>query len=86
MPIISMFYGIKIALFYDDHAPPHFHAYYGEYQATFDIKILEITSGKFPKRATKLVLEWGTMNQEKLLEEWKKAENHEELFPIEPLM
>ena len=30
MPTISLFYGISIRLFYNDHAPPHFHAVYGE--------------------------------------------------------
>ena len=28
MPIISQFYGIIIKMFYNDHAPPHFHAIY----------------------------------------------------------
>ncbi|EGQ63542.1 hypothetical protein GGI1_20074, partial [Acidithiobacillus sp. GGI-221] len=28
MPIISMFYGILIQMFWQDHAPPHFHALY----------------------------------------------------------
>jgi len=30
MPEISRFLGIIIAMFYKDHAPPHFHAIYGE--------------------------------------------------------
>ncbi|MDO8476517.1 MAG: DUF4160 domain-containing protein [Candidatus Rokubacteria bacterium] len=30
MPEISRFFGIIIAMFYNDHAPPHFHARYGE--------------------------------------------------------
>ena len=29
MPEISRFLGIVIAMFYMDHNPPHFHAYYG---------------------------------------------------------
>ncbi len=28
MPEISRFFGIIIAIFYDDHNPPHFHARY----------------------------------------------------------
>jgi Domain of unknown function (DUF4160) len=31
MPTISMFYGILIKMFFDDHAPPHFHAEYRDY-------------------------------------------------------
>ena len=30
MPIISTFYGIIIQMYWDDHAPPHFHARYAE--------------------------------------------------------
>lgn len=26
MPAISMFYGILIYMYYQDHVPPHFHA------------------------------------------------------------
>ncbi len=33
MPEISRFLGIAIAIFYDDHPPPHFHARYGEHEA-----------------------------------------------------
>ena len=28
MPIVSMFFGIVIRMYYDEHAPPHFHAEY----------------------------------------------------------
>lgn len=35
MPTVSMFYGILIRMYYDDHNPPHFHAFYNEYEATF---------------------------------------------------
>lgn len=33
MPEISRFYGIIIAIYYNEHNPPHFHAKYGEYIA-----------------------------------------------------
>lgn len=38
MPTISMFYGIVIRMYYDDHNPPHFHAFYGDYKAIFNLK------------------------------------------------
>lgn len=28
MPEISLFFGIRITMYYDDHNPPHFHADY----------------------------------------------------------
>jgi len=30
VPTISVFYGIVIAMFFNDHDPPHFHARYAE--------------------------------------------------------
>jgi hypothetical protein len=33
MPTISIFYGIMIRMFFNDHPPPHFHARYGEFEA-----------------------------------------------------
>lgn len=37
MPRISEFFGIVIGMFYRDHAPPHFHAAYGQHEATVGI-------------------------------------------------
>lgn len=28
MPEISLFYGIRVTMYYEDHNPPHFHAEY----------------------------------------------------------
>jgi hypothetical protein len=56
MPVISRFLGIVIAMYWNDHSPPHFHAKYGEYEITVDILKRSI-HGKFPKRALQLVLE-----------------------------
>lgn len=32
MPTISMFFGILIRMFFNEHSPPHFHAEYAEYK------------------------------------------------------
>ena len=59
MPTISMFYGLLIQMFWDDHAPPHFHVMYAEYEVSIDIETLKVTKGHMPRRALALVLEWG---------------------------
>jgi hypothetical protein len=51
MPTISSFYGIFIRMFFNDHAPPHFHARYGEFEATIDIATWGIVEGQLPRRA-----------------------------------
>jgi Domain of unknown function (DUF4160) len=57
MPVICRFLGIAIAILYRDHNPPHFHAIYGEHEITVNIDDGSVT-GKFPRRAQALVLEW----------------------------
>ncbi|MFQ5829095.1 MAG: DUF4160 domain-containing protein [Candidatus Methylomirabilia bacterium] len=37
MPIISVFFGIVIRMFYKEHEPTHFHAEYQGQQGKFDL-------------------------------------------------
>jgi len=85
MPTISQFFGIAIRLYYDDHAPPHFHAYYGEHSAKIDIGTLNALAGHLPRRVRALVLEWAAEHREELHENWRLAEAHQPLHAIEPL-
>lgn len=84
MPEISRFLGIIIAMFYKDHAPPHFHAIYSEYEITVEIDS-GVINGRFPKRALKLVLEWLELHKDELLENWRLAEEKKPLNKIAPL-
>lgn len=85
MPTISVFFGILIRMYYDDHNPPHFHAYYGEHEAIIAIQTLDVMEGKLPKRALAMVLEWAVEHRQELLEDWERAEQHLPLHKIEPL-
>ncbi len=85
MPRISAFYGIVIAMFYDDHPPPHFHARYGDDQAQIAIDSGEIIHGFLPRRALRLVQEWTEMHRDELIADWLRAERDEPLASIEPL-
>ena len=74
MPRISAFYGIVIALFYGDHAPPHFHASYGEFDGCVNIQTLAFMEGSnLPRRAERLVIEWAALHQAELMRDWQKA-------------
>jgi hypothetical protein len=85
MPTISQFFGVSIRMYYDDHAPPHFHAYYGSDAAVVEIETLQLKEGSLPRRALALVLEWAVIHRSELLEDWKLAEAHQPLNEIEPL-
>ena len=86
MPQISYFLGVIIRMFYRDHNPPHFHAFYGEYQALIDIQKNEIFSGSLPPRVLGIVVEWTALHQLELLENWERAKRQEALLDIAPLV
>jgi len=82
---ISRFFGIVIFMYYDDHAPPHFHVRYGEYRAQMNIETLEILEGELPRRALSLVLEWAVLQRNELRLNWQKARDGLPMMEIEPL-
>ncbi len=84
MPIISRFLGIVISMYWNDHAPPHFHARYGEYE--MKVFILDgVVEGTFPRRALGHVLEWYELHKDELLMDWQLCEKKEMPKPIKPL-
>ncbi len=56
MPIISRFFGIVIYMYWKDHAPPHFHAKYGDDEIVVEIRTGNV-SGNMSNRAIKLIQE-----------------------------
>jgi hypothetical protein len=85
VPRISTFYGIVIAMYYREHGVPHFHALYGEHEASIAIDALESLQGYLPPRALRLVKRWASMHREELLQNWNLAEQGEVLERIAPL-
>jgi len=85
VPEVSRFFGIVIKLFYEDHNPPHFHAEYGESMALIDIRNLTVFSGRLPPRVLGLVIEWATLHQQELLDDWERARARQALQKIAPL-
>ncbi len=86
MPEISRFFGIIIAIYYNDHPPPHFHAKYGDETGVFSIADLKIIEGLLPKRAILLVLEWAFEHRDELMKDWELAMAKKPLFKIKPLV
>ena len=85
MPEISRFYGIIIAMFFDDHDPPHFHARYGKEKVAIEIHSLRILEGHIPSRALGIVIEWASQHNDELLSNWKLAKSNQPPKKIEPL-
>jgi hypothetical protein len=85
MPEISRFFGIVIAMYYNDHAPPHFHVRYSEQRAIMAIEDLSVLEGELSPRVRGLVVEWAALHREELQDDWNRARQMQELRRIDPL-
>ena len=85
MARLSYFYGIAVYIYYRDHAPPHFHAIYGEHEAVFEIATGLILAGRLPPRARGLVEDWIATYRNELQQDWELAVASQPLLPIPPL-
>jgi Domain of unknown function (DUF4160) len=88
MPTISIFFSLKIMMFWNDHAPPHFHAaYVGQTDdAIINIFPLEVVQqGSLKRRALGLILDWAELHRDELLANWELARQGQPLNQIAPL-
>jgi hypothetical protein len=85
MPTISVFFGILIRMYFNDHSPPHFHAIYGEHEAVIAIDSLAVLEGSLPARALNLVYEWAQLHQGELLTDWELCRSKQAPHAITPL-
>ena len=85
MPEVSRFFGIVIAIYFNDHPHSHFHAKYGEHKAKIDIETGLILAGSLPKRALGLVEEWRNLRRGELLAVWQEIIERRPHAKIQPL-
>jgi hypothetical protein len=85
MPEISRFFGIIIRMFFDDHAPPHLHAAYGEFAAVLAIDPIRVMESTLPARALSLVIEWMALHREELLDNWNRLHSGQPPLKVAPL-
>ena len=69
---------------FNDHAPPHFHAEYGEHEALIAIDSLDVSMVMFLGEFA-LVTEWATLHHGELVMNWDLTRRGEPLAGIEPL-
>lgn len=85
MPTLCMFYGIIIRMYNSgEHNPPHFHAKYQDYYATFYLDG-ELKDGEMPKAQRKLIVAWAEIHKDELIANWELAINEQPLYKIDPL-
>ena len=88
MPVISMFYGIIVSMYFMDnrrHKLPHIHVRYQDEEAVIAIPEGELLEGGIPPAKMKLVLAWIEIHREELMADWELAANGQQPYKIEPL-
>lgn len=88
MPVVSMFYGIVVSIYYHDnrrHHRPHIHAKYQGEEAVFGIPDGELLEGGLPAGKMRMVLAWIEIHRDELMADWDLAVNGMQPFRIEPL-
>jgi Domain of unknown function (DUF4160) len=88
MPELSRFFGIIVRMFWEAGAPhhaPHFHAYYQDAVAVYNIAPVELIAGSLPRRQQRLVEAWAELHQAELMADWERVQAGQRLLPIEPL-
>ena len=71
MPVIARLQYCLIALYFDDHNPPHFHVLGNDgREAEVLIDGLVVKKGRVDRRALKEALDWAKANKDLLTETW----------------
>ena len=88
MPVISMFYGIIISMYYLDtkqHNLPHIHVSYADFSAVYSLPDGELLEGSWQNNKAKIVLAWIEIRKEELMADWQLAVTGNKVFKIDPL-
>ena len=85
MPSVSIFFGIIVRMYYNDHRPPHFHAEYQGQKATFDFNGKVIHGSIDSNTARSLIKKWALRHKHELMLNWKRLEEALPLDQIAPL-
>lgn len=85
MPEICRFLGIIIRMYINEHSPPHFHAYYQGFSASFSIRTGQRIEGEFPVRQSAFVTAWALMHEKELMFNWYSLIKGKRSNKIDPL-
>ena len=88
MPVISMFYGIIVHLYFADnrrHKKPHIHVSYQNSEAVLALPEGDVLEGSLPANKMKLVQAWMELHRDELLADWDLAVSGQHPYKIDPL-
>jgi hypothetical protein len=76
MPTIAIVDGVRLMMYFNDHAPAHLHALFAEHRAVLDIDTLTVTSGYLPRAKLGTVVRWATPRRSELMRAWDLIQAH----------
>lgn len=85
MPVIAIFFGIVIRMYYKEHEPRHFHAEHQAQHATFDFDGKQVVGNITSRNALDLIRQWAQLNRAALETNWSKLKSGRPLDRIPPL-
>jgi hypothetical protein len=88
MPVVSMFYGVIVSLYFMDnkqHHIPHIHVKYQSHEAVISIEEGEVLEGELPPAKMRLLLAWVEIHKDELMANWQLAVLGQQPYKIEPL-
>ena len=85
MPAVSIFFGIVIRMFYNDHDPVHFHAEYQGQRGKFDLTGRMVAGNIASKTARRLIRQWAERHEAEIRANWRRMKTGKPLETIEPL-
>jgi len=85
MPAISIFFGIVIKMFYNEHEPVHFHAEYQGQRGTFDLSGRMVAGSIQSRTARRLIKQWARQHEAEILANWRRIQAGQPLELIAPL-
>lgn len=86
--VISMFHGILNRMYTLDtqyRRVPHFHARFGEFEASIAIEDGETLAGDLSRKASRLVQAWAELHRDELMADQMLAVAGQQPFRIDPL-
>ena len=78
MPMIAIVDGVKILMFFNDHAPPHFHAVIGDDEVLISIRDLGTLEGSLSPAKLRRVLSWARDHQGALALNWIRCQDEQQ--------
>jgi len=71
--LVEMVKGLRIHIYADEHAPPHFHVSSPDIDAVFSIPDCTLLKGSVDRKTRDLIVHWHGAARPKLVDFWNKT-------------